>query len=129
MREQSAQEAEANREQFQQDLETKMMIEQEKLRIDEESNVRDNETKIIIEEMKQLYNSANSETQDPDFIDPSKKADLEMKIKMHNDNLKLKRETLVNERKQQGIDNKFKQQEIDIKRKVANKPVGPNTKK
>ena len=129
VREQSAQEAEANREQFQQDLETRMMIEQEKLRINEESNVRDNETKIIIEEMKQLYNSANSETQDPDFIDPSKKADLEMKIKMHNDNLKLKRETLVNERKQQGIDNKFKQQEIDIKRKVANKPVGTNTKK
>lgn len=117
-----AQQSEAQQQQFQQQMETEAAVEAEKLRIQEDNNIRDNETKILLEQIKSF---ANQEVEEQGFeYDPQKKEELEEKIRQYNANLALEREKLREEKKQNSIQNNLKQQEINIKK---TKPI--NTSK
>lgn len=120
IKESNAQEREAQSEQFQADLEYKKALEEEKLRIEEEKNIRDNETKVIIEQMRSY---ANQEAEDfaGEEYDPQRKEELAEKIRQHNDKMRLEREKLQEARKQQSIDNKFKKEELSLKDKQIKK--------
>jgi hypothetical protein len=114
IKQQRAEEAEAQNEQVREELEAKKYLEEEKLRIEEDKNIRDNQTKILIEEMKNYSNQ--SEMDIDDEYDPIKKKELEEKIRQFNEELRLKREKLNKEVS-------LKSQELEIKRKQSNKPI------
>ncbi len=117
-----AQQNEAQQLQFQQKMEAEAAVEAEKLRIQEDNNIRDNETKILLEQIRSF---AKQEAEEQGFeYDPQKKAELEEKIRQYNANLALERERLREEKKQNRIQNNLKQQEINIKK---TKPI--NTSK
>ena len=123
--EQSAQSAETEREQFNQKMEMNMHQENERIRIQEDNNIRDNETKLLLEEIRSY---ANLEVQeDKEFNDKSKQ-ELEEKIRQYNANLALEKDRLAQEKKQDSISNRFKQQEINIKRIQATKAVNSSKK-
>lgn len=117
-KEMMAQQNEAQQQQFQQQMETEAAVESEKLRIQEDNNIRDNETKILLEQIKSF---ANQEVEEQGFeYDPQKKEELKEKIRQYNANLALEREKLREEKKQNSIQNNLKQQEINIKRTKPN---------
>lgn len=121
-KEMMAQQNEAQQLQFQQKMEAEAAVEAEKLRIQEDNNIRDNETKILLEQIRSF---AKQEAEEQGFeYDPQKKAELEEKIRQYNANLALEREKLREEKKQNRIQNNLKQQEINIKK---TKPI--NTSK
>ena len=69
-KEMMAQQSEAQQQQFQQQMETEAAVESEKLRIQEDNNIRDNETKILLEQIKSF---ANQEVEEEGFeYDPPK---------------------------------------------------------
>lgn len=117
-KEMMAQQNEAQQQQFQQKMEAEAAVEAEKLRIQEDNNIRDNETKILLEQIRSF---ANQEAEEQGFeYDPQKKAELEEKIRQYNANLALEREKLREEKKQNSIQNNLKQQEINIKKTKSN---------
>ena len=117
-KEMMAQQNEIQQQQFQQKMEAEAAIEAEKLRIQEDNNIRDNETKILLEQIRSF---ANQEAEEQGFeYDPQKKAELEEKIRQYNANLALEREKLREEKKQNSIQNNLKQQEINIKKTKSN---------
>ena len=117
-REMMAQQNEAQQLQFQQKMEAEAAVEAEKLRIQEDNNIRDNETKILLEQIRSF---AKQEAEEQGFeYDPQKKAELEEKIRQYNANLALEREKLREEKKQNRIQNNLKQQEINIKKTKPN---------
>ena len=117
-KEMMAQQNEAQQQQFQQKMEAEAAVEAEKLRIQEDNNIRDNETKILLEQIRSF---ANQETEEQGFeYDLQKKAELEEKIRQYNANLALEREKLREEKKQNSIQNNLKQQEINIKKTKSN---------
>lgn len=117
-KEMMAQQNEIQQQQFQQKMEAEAAIEAEKLRIQEDNNIRDNETKILLEQIRSF---AKQEAEEQGFeYDPQKKAELEEKIRQYNANLALEREKLREEKKQNSIQNNLKQQEINIKKTKSN---------
>ena len=117
-KEMMAQQNEAQQLQFQQKMEAEAAVEAEKLRIQEDNNIRDNETKILLEQIRSF---AKQEAEEQGFeYDPQKKAELEEKIRQYNANLALEREKLREEKKQNSIQNNLKQQEINIKKTKPN---------
>ena len=117
-KEMMAQQNEAQQLQFQQKMEAEAAVEAEKLRIQEDNNIRDNETKILLEQIRSF---AKQEAEEQGFeYDPQKKAELEEKIRQYNANLALEREKLREEKKQNRIQNNLKQQEINIKKTKPN---------
>ena len=75
-----AQQAEADREAQMQQMQMQAAMEQEKIRITEDNNVRDNETKLIIAGINSEARNEGSEMEETPF-DPHKKAELEEKIR------------------------------------------------
>lgn len=117
-KEMMAQQNEIQQQQFQQKMEAEAAVEAEKLRIQEDNNIRDNETKILLEQIRSF---AKQEAEEQGFeYDPQKKAELEEKIRQYNANLALEREKLREEKKQNSIQNNLKQQEINIKKTKSN---------
>ena len=127
IKETASQEREAQSQQFQADLEAKQAVEQEKMRITEENNIRDNETKVLIEQMKSYANEEAKDFESEEY-DPQKKEELAEKIRQFNEKMKFDREVFSKDKKQQTIDNKFKSEELTIKRTQANKAKATSVK-
>lgn len=123
LQQQKQQELQAQQEQFQADLQARSELENEKLRIEEEKNIRDNETKVLIEQMKQFAEQEAIDTQDDTNYDPQKKEELLEKIRQFNENLKLQKEILNETKRKTNLDNNMKEKELVIKRKQANKKI------
>lgn len=120
-KEANAKSQEAQSQQFQADLEARSAIEQEKLRLQEEANIRDNETKLLIEQMK-LQSYVDNESTGLEE-DPAKKDELLEKIRQHNDKMALEKEKLALAKSKQNSDRDIKTQELSIKRQSINKPT------
>lgn len=119
VRESQAQEMEMKNQQFQQETEARMLIEQEKLRIQEDNNIRDNETKLLIANINSM--AASEDIMNTDNYTQEQKDELEEKIRQYNANLSLQKDKFNEEKSQNKINNKFKQQEIDIKKYQSRK--------
>ena len=97
------------------------------MRITEENNIRDNETKVLIEQMKSYANEEAKDFESEEY-DPQKKEELAEKIRQFNEKMKFDREVFSKDKKQQTIDNKFKSEELTIKRTQANKAKATSVK-
>lgn len=99
--------------QAQADLEMREFFESEKLRILEENNIRDNETKLLLKEQEDLVDIMK------DDYDPQKREELLEKIRQHNDNIKLKKSELELKTKVAKDNKELREKEINL-RKLKN---------
>ena len=99
--------------QAQADLEMREFFESEKLRILEENNIRDNETKLLLKEQEDLVDIMK------DDYDPQKREELLEKIRQHNDNIKLKKSELELKTKVAKDNKELREKEIKL-RKLKN---------
>lgn len=120
MQERAAEVQEAQAQQVQAEIESKQYIEERKLTIQEDNNIRDNETKLLMKEIDLMIMEGRAPETDEEY-NLQKKEELLEKIRQHNDKMKLERDKLTAQIKQQSKENSFKQQEISIKNKQTNK--------
>lgn len=99
--------------QAQADLEMREFFESEKLRILEENNIRDNETKLLLKEQEDLVDIMR------DDYDPQKREELLEKIRQHNDTIKLKKSELELKTKVAKDNKELREKEIKL-RKLKN---------
>jgi len=116
--EQIAEQQEAQQEQFQQEIEQKLHLETEDRRIREDNNIRDNETRVLIESMRQYANQEAADFEKEDF-DPQKKAELEEKIRQFNEKIALDKQKLADKNSQESKLNSLRKEALDIQRKKA----------
>ena len=122
----ASQSQEAQNQQAQAALEQKHFVDTEKLRIEEENSIRNNETQVLVAQIQAqsksgaLQEASDAASQEP--LDQNKKDDLLEKIRQFNEKLAFEERKLDNERQQSLIQNKQKDKEIALKEKSLNKP-------
>lgn len=124
-RENAQQAQEAQNQQFQADLAQRQAEVQADRDLRDTLNMRDNETKLLIEQMRQFANEEAQDYENEEF-DPQKRDELAEKIRQFNKKMELERSKLANEKSQQRISNRQKDREIDIKSKQANRIIKTN---
>lgn len=98
----------------QQQLEAAMQQKEMELRLKEEANIRDNETKLMIAELKAQENDLKDGIDVEEDFSPEAKANLEEKIREFNERLKLDRERLA-------FDKDKAQRDASLKREAIHK--------
>lgn len=111
IKEQRMQEQQQNQQQFEADLQARQELEQQKLAIDEGKNVRDNETKVLIEQMRQGANAEVEDVNQEEEYSPQEKEKLLENIRQFNEKLSLEKDKLsfTKEKGRKELDLKEKQ--------------------
>lgn len=141
---QQAQQEQENQKQMQQALlesnekikQFEMEMAQAKLALEEQKNIRDNETRLQIAELQAQTNMANADAWGKDYDREQNREELMQKIREFDEKISLDREKANLERykveqaeKQAQRENELKQRELDIKQKEsAQKARASNTK-
>ena len=111
--EQQAQQFQAEQQTKQQELQAKAALEQAKLEQEDRLNMRDNETKLLIENIKA---TASDGVEEPEYSQEAKDK-LEESIRQFNDKIKLEREKLDWEKEKNKENNEVKVQIAKMKPK------------
>jgi hypothetical protein len=130
IKEQRQQEMQQQQEQFEADVQAKVELENRKMELDESKNIRDNETKILVEQMKL---AANDEAEDinNEVYNPQEKEKLLENIRQFNEKLRLEREKLnfTKEKGRKELTLKEKQIEVQKANKVQQAKKAASSKK
>lgn len=104
----------------QQEAEMQQRQREDELRVKEEANIRDNETKLMIAEIQSANNYSDDETLLDEEISPESRANLEEKIREFDERLKLDRERLKFDKDKAAADAKIKREALH-KRNTINR--------
>jgi len=112
LQERQSEQQEAQNQLMQQEMEMKSAVENRRLDVQEQANIRDNETKLIIAGLSQQSNEEGLTEEQP--FDLQKKQDLEEKIRQFDAKLSLDREKF-------NFDKDTTKEELKLKNKQINK--------
>lgn len=115
--EQAAQEAQQQQQMAQQQLEAQAKLEQAKMEQEDRLNMRDNETKILIENIKQ---AASDGVREPEYSQEAKDK-LQESIRQFNEKIALDKQRLAFDKQKAATDARLREKQINKKTTTSNK--------